>query len=67
MPVMTGLAFANAVHDVRPATRVLMVSGFGEGVDVATIARCGVRRLLPKPYSLQKLSEAVAQVLAGVD
>jgi PAS domain S-box-containing protein len=67
MPVLTGLAFAREVQSVRPDTPVLMVSGFGEGIDVDTIAQSGVRRLLPKPYSLHKLSEAVAQVLATRD
>jgi len=59
MPRMTGLALATEVLKMRPAMKVMMVSGLAEGLEPATLHALGIRWVVRKPHTRQALAEAV--------
>ena len=65
MPHMTGLELIDEIVKIRPNLPVMMVSGIGETVDVATLQSHGVRRVLAKPYSFSDLRKAVSELITG--
>jgi signal transduction histidine kinase/ActR/RegA family two-component response regulator len=64
MPRMDGRQAFLAMVGIDPGVRVLLTSGYLRDEDVAEVMALGVRRFLPKPYDLDRLSEAIGQVLA---
>jgi CheY-like chemotaxis protein len=65
MPHMTGLELVARVLATRPEIPVLMVSGIGESMSVEALKKCGVSRLLSKPYQSADLQAAVQELVAG--
>jgi len=63
MPHMTGLELIAEIVKIQPSVPVMMVSGIGESVDIATLRSRGVRRVLAKPYSFSDLRAAVNELL----
>jgi DNA-binding NtrC family response regulator len=65
MPIMNGIELAQAIQRVRPGLPLVLVSGgfTGQGSDDAGSA--GVLHVLPKPYSLDALSDVVTRSVAG--
>ncbi len=64
MPVMDGPAMARAIRQLQPALPVLFMSGYAEeqlrkDIDIDNM------HFLPKPFSVQQISEAVGRVLGG--
>jgi two-component system cell cycle sensor histidine kinase/response regulator CckA len=63
MPGMRGTEIAEQIRESHPETRVLYMSGFED----EDIQRSGVHAgasFLPKPFTLDQLSAAVAEALA---
>ena len=65
MPRMVGLDFARAVHNIRPDLPIILLTGYIEELPDETIRAAGVRRLINKPATIEELSQAVHDVLAG--
>jgi len=64
LPGMDGGELADRVQALVPGLGVLFLSGYAlEGDNLETVA--GGRRLLQKPFSVESLTDAVRQVLAG--
>jgi two-component system cell cycle sensor histidine kinase/response regulator CckA len=65
MPKMTGPDFVNRLLQLRPATKLLFVSGYADDV----ILKTGITRadtpFLQKPYSLQVLRAKIHEVLTA--
>ena len=59
---MDGLGLAQEVRRRLPSTPVLLTTGFSEAASAATGEAF---RLLPKPYGIESLSEALAATLGG--
>lgn len=64
MPSMDGPAMAREIRKLAPDMPVLFMSGYAEGqlrneIDIEKM------HFLPKPFSVQQLSEKVGEVLAG--
>ena len=64
MPAMDGPAMAREVRKIAPALPILFMSGYAEEqlrkeIDIAQM------HFIPKPFSVQQISEKVAGVLAG--
>jgi FixJ family two-component response regulator len=64
MPRMGGGILAQRMKEVRPATRVLFMSGFVDDPTLAAEIAQGDEGLLQKPFTLHVLAERVAGVLA---
>jgi two-component system, cell cycle sensor histidine kinase and response regulator CckA len=63
MPRMGGGILAQRLKEVRPATRVLFMSGFVDDPALAAEIAQGDEGLLQKPFTLHVLAERVADVL----
>ncbi|MFM5930063.1 MAG: ATP-binding protein [Novosphingobium sp.] len=64
MPVMDGPAMAKAIRKLHPAMPVLFMSGYAEEQLRKEIHLEGVH-FLPKPFSVQQISDKVGAVLGG--
>jgi DNA-binding NarL/FixJ family response regulator len=60
---MNGRETYEAVVRIRPAQKAIIASGFSQSDEVKEAQRMGVDRLLKKPYTIQKLGQAVAAAL----
>jgi CheY-like chemotaxis protein len=67
MPGMTGRETFMALREIEPELRVLLMSGFALNDEARQLLELGVQGFLPKPFGLSRLSEAVAELLAGPD
>jgi PAS domain S-box-containing protein len=65
MPGITGLQLAVSVYEVRSDLPVILVTGYREELTSDIRARTGIRKVLMKPVNIQRLSEAVREVLQG--
>jgi len=65
MPHMTGLQLVENVLATRPDIPILMVSGIGESMSIEALKKCGVTRLLSKPYQSLDLKVAAQDLITG--
>src|SRR5947209_952851 len=66
MPFMDGPATIRALQKMNPRVRVVAASGLGGSEKAAEATALGVRLFLPKPYTAEKLLNALAGVLRAV-
>ena len=59
MPHMTGFELARVVLSIRPDLPVLVTSGFFGPSDAFTAESIGVRAIIPKRATIEKLGEAL--------
>jgi CheY-like chemotaxis protein len=65
MPHMTGLQLVENVLAARPDMPILMVSGIGESMSPEDLKKCGVTKLLSKPYQSADLKAAAQELITG--
>jgi PAS domain S-box-containing protein len=63
-PGIDGLETFGRIRAIRPDQKAIIVSGFSQSERVSEAKRQGVRQYLQKPYSLEKISEAVRTALS---
>ena len=63
MPGMNGTTLGAQILSIRPEQRILLTTGFSADVTEAVARSLGFRELLPKPYDLRAIGEAVRRVL----
>lgn len=66
MPKLTGIALARAVHGPRPDLPILMMTGYAQRVDQASLTEAHVHAVVGKPFRKVALAEAVRAALDGV-
>ncbi|NTU60266.1 MAG: PAS domain-containing protein, partial [Deltaproteobacteria bacterium] len=64
MPGMNGLDLAAELMRLRPDLPVLLGTGYAESVSEELVAARGLRALLMKPYTKQKIGEALRRELS---
>ena len=64
MPGLSGTALIGALHRLRPALPVLLVTGFLGAEEVRRAQAAGAGAVLGKPLATRDLARALAQVLA---
>lgn len=67
MPVMDGLALAQAVQARRPDVQVVIVSGYADFAYAQQAIRLGVEEYMLKPVKLEALAEVLRQLKARLD
>ncbi|MBA2271405.1 MAG: response regulator [Chthoniobacterales bacterium] len=65
MPEMSGLDLAAELHRLRPALLVVITSGHVDDELLARAGAVGVRQVMPKEYTLERLVPLVQQLLAS--
>jgi CheY-like chemotaxis protein len=63
LPGMSGWEIAVAARSVRPETRILMATGWGDRIGADEAEQSGVAAVLSKPLEQETLLEAVSQAL----
>jgi CheY-like chemotaxis protein len=63
MPGMTGLEFARAARALRPGLRIVLYTGYGEGIAPAELERAGVAAFLRKPIEPSELQAVLKRHL----
>ena len=64
MPGMTGVDLARAIREVRTDIPIILSSGYADEVPEETLKALGIVEVLPKPFQMQALGEAVARATA---
>lgn len=67
MPVMDGIALALKVADARPATKVVLITGYAEEKDRSRGLEAIVARVLSKPLTPEDLLAVVDEFVPGAD
>ncbi|MBW2735841.1 MAG: response regulator [Deltaproteobacteria bacterium] len=65
MPVMNGREVFNALHEIDPTVKVLIVSGYSEEGDVEALLQRGAVGYLAKPFRARTLNELVNSILGS--
>ncbi|RXK85156.1 PAS domain S-box protein [Chlorobaculum sp. 24CR] len=66
MPEMTGIELAKQLHELNPKLRMILMTGYGKSIENPnSLSRYGICRMLKKPVRLNKLAEAIKQVISG--
>ena len=65
MPELNGWDLALAVKAVRPAVRVVLVTGWGTQLEAGAAEAHGVDRVISKPVTLDDLERALLNLAAG--
>jgi PAS domain S-box-containing protein len=65
MPHMDGEETFRALRDVEPAVRAILSSGYGEQESAARFGDAEPAAFIQKPYTLHRLGEVLARVLAA--
>jgi PAS domain S-box-containing protein len=63
MPQMNGLELVQRLRTVRDDVPIVLMSGFAGALDEQRLALAGVREILPKPFTMQTLSDVLQRVL----
>ncbi len=63
MPVMSGLDVYTALRKINPSIKVLVTSGFGLDAKVQKILDLGASGFIAKPFSTDKLTAKILQVI----
>lgn len=63
MPVMDGIALANALRRMNSGLPIVAASGHQENLSLDRISVLGIAHVLTKPYSAETLLVAIHQVL----
>ena len=63
MPLMDGVAFVQALREMRVNTPVVIVTAFLSDPRIGQLKQMGVRHFLSKPFHLEALFKAVREAL----
>ena len=63
MPGLSGIEFARKLLAIRPDVRIILATGFSATITADVARELGFCALLPKPYALRVLGEAVNRAL----
>jgi len=63
MPKMGGIALAQALKEIDPRVRLLLMSGYSTETDLETLKSVGVRAFVQKPLTLPDLARRLRAVL----
>lgn len=62
---LSGLDVAKAVKQIQPATKILLLTGWGVQLDDKKLQGAGVNLVISKPFTLSDLNKAVSDLLTG--
>ena len=63
MPGMSGWQVAEGIKEIKPATPVVLMTGWGASVDEQKLAESRIDMVLAKPVKMEELSSIISSVL----
>lgn len=67
MPIMDGLEFARRLLEVRPRTKIILLTGYDDFEYARTALRLGAVEFLTKPSTLEEIRAAVGRAVVLLD
>ncbi len=64
MPVMDGITLAHQAHAARPGLKILLMTGYAQQQERAEDLSAKIIDVVPKPFTLPNIRQAVAAALA---
>ena len=64
MPVMNGVELANRIHKLSPATKIVLMSGFGPK-EIGAVVGQNPYRLIWKPFKTESLLQMIENALGS--
>lgn len=64
MPEMTGIDLAAKVMNIKPNLPIIISTGFASGFTDKQAENLGISCILPKPYTIQELKDAIVEAMA---
>ena len=65
MPDLDGMELVRALANKRPATAVVIITGYGTVASAVEATKLGVKDYIEKPFTPDQISEAVGKALPG--
>ncbi len=65
MPSMTGQQLAEAIKQVRPNLPILLTTGFSSLIKEETLIRCGIHKVVHKPFTRKEMNDAIQAALTA--
>jgi len=66
MPGITGWEVARTAKEKDKSTPVILISGWGSQIEPAKVSEVGIDKVLPKPFHMDDIRQAIGEVLAKV-
>jgi len=63
MPNMTGEEFAKKIFSIKPDTPIILCTGYSDIISEDHAKKVGIKKYIMKPFSGQKMAEAIGEVL----
>jgi DNA-binding NtrC family response regulator len=63
MPELTGIDLSERIRDIRPGLPVILCTGLDNGEIGHLAARAGIRKVLTKPYDMNRMARAIREIL----
>lgn len=63
MPLMDGVTFVRALHDMGIYTPAVVITAYSADPKIEELKQLGIRHFLPKPFRLEDLFEAIEEAL----
>jgi len=64
LPKMRGTELARAIKERSPAQRIILITGYANAINEDSEAMSKIDLLLVKPFSLEQLQDALAEVFS---
>ena len=65
MPEMTGVNFAEKIHNIRQSVPIILITGYAEGLDdSAPLNLFGIRKILKKPLRMSEIAAVLKELTA---
>ncbi len=64
MPEMTGIDLAANVMNLKPTLPIIISTGFASGFTEKQAEDLGISCILPKPYMIQELKDAIVEAMS---
>ena len=63
MPKMTGVEFAEEIHEIRRHLPLILCIGYDNELELKDAEKIGIRACMMKPFSAVEMCQAVRKVL----
>ncbi|MCE1204619.1 MAG: ATP-binding protein [Holophagaceae bacterium] len=63
MPKMTGIELAHRAHEIKPATRIVLCSGFSDRLKPESLQAEGIREFVQKPFQISQVAQSLRREL----
>jgi DNA-binding response OmpR family regulator len=64
MPDLSGLEMAKAIREKNPSTPILLVTGWGDHIDLSQAKEFGINAVVAKPFRIGDILQAIRETIS---